>query len=151
MANDRNLLAVLSSSWEAIGKPGSILVAFSAGADSAALLVALHELRARFGFRLVACHINHGLRAASQEEEKQAISFCNKLGISLETRSVLVKQSGNIEENARLARYMMLIEVANEQNADCIAFGHHAGDQAETMLMHLLSGYGPNDLSSMKE
>lgn len=126
-------------------------MAFSAGADSAALLVALHELQARFGYRLVACHINHGLRTASQHEERQAISFCNKLGISLETRNVLVKQSGNIEENARLARYKMLMEAANEQNADCIALGHHAGDQAETMLMHLLSGCGPDGLSGMRE
>lgn len=151
MENNGDLLGILAASWEAIGKPGKILVAFSAGADSAALLAALAELKEKLGFRLLACHVNHGLRPASEMEERQAVKYAQALGVSLEVQKVEVSREGNLEDAARRARYQALNETKIRHDADCIVLGHHAGDQAETMLMHLISGCGPEGLSGMRE
>lgn len=144
-------MAVLKHSWETIGKPGRILVAFSGGADSAALLAALSEIKDSCGFQLYACHINHGLREASEKEEQHALEFARALGVPLDIRNVAVSSAGNLEANARQARYKTLLDAASRHTVDCIALAHHAGDQAETMLMHLMAGSGLAGLSGMKE
>ena len=54
-----------------------------------------------------------------------------------------------LEEAARRERYNFLAEVAEKFGATCIAVGHNADDQAETVLMHLLRGAGPAGLRGM--
>ncbi len=128
-----------------------LLVAFSAGADSCALLHILNDLKDEYGYSLSAVHINHGLRSASEQEEKYAQNIADSLAVPLIIRKVDVPCTGNLEAAARAARYAALYDTMNEINADVIALAHHAGDQAETLLMHLMSGCGLQGLSGMAE
>ena len=59
------LLGTVRSSWEAAGKPSRVTAAVSGGADSVALLQALHALAETEGVSLFAAHVDHGLRSSS--------------------------------------------------------------------------------------
>ncbi len=143
-------LAVLNALAK-LEKPEHILVAYSTGADSTALLYLLNDLRKEQGFLLSCVHVNHGLRPASMEEEQLAIKNADNLQIPIVIKRVSIKREGNLEAAAREARYQAFFEAKAELGADLIALAHHAGDQAETLLMHLLSGCGLNGLTGMKE
>jgi tRNA(Ile)-lysidine synthase len=58
-------------------------------------------------------------------------------------------QGGNAEATARRRRYRALARIARAQGCACIATGHHAHDQVETVLMALLRGAGPRGLAGM--
>ena len=59
-------------------------------------------------------------------------------------------QRANLHAAARAARYSFLARVARSAGAQAVAVAHHAGDQAETVLLHLLRGAGPEGLSGMR-
>jgi tRNA(Ile)-lysidine synthase len=136
-------------------QPGDILiVALSGGADSTALLDVLSKL-ATYSLHLIAAHLNHCLRGAESDDDE---SFCRDLAahhaITFESRRVDIKalaaSSGvNLEDAGRRARIDFLDELLQKYNASAIAVAHHADDQAETVLMHLLRGSGMTGLSGM--
>ena len=67
------------------GQPGlheaRLLVAFSGGADSTALLLLACALRGQLGMDIHAAHLDHGLREESRAEAEAARAFCEKLGV----------------------------------------------------------------------
>lgn len=144
-----NLLRELTRSYQKIGAPQSILLALSGGADSVALLHLLLALQRTIAFELTCVHINHGLREASVGEEQFVKSLCEKAGIKLFTKRVSIPKTGNLEEAARIARYQAIRQVLTETGAQVIALAHHANDQAETVLMHLIRGAGVDGISGM--
>ncbi|HHT08069.1 MAG: tRNA lysidine(34) synthetase TilS [Clostridiales bacterium] len=146
-----NVLRELTLSYQKIGAPQSILLALSGGADSVALLHLLSELQKTNPFELICVHINHGLREASAGEEQFVKSLCEKAGIRLFTKRVSVPKTGNLEEAARTARYKAIHHVQTETGAQVIALAHHANDQAETVLMHLMRGAGLDGIAGMSE
>ena len=131
-------------------------MAFSAGADSTALLLAVHAI---WPDRLVALHVHHGLQLAADSFEAMARAICAQRGIKLEVRRVdaapLAGQSP--EDAARRARYRALAAMAAQvgetdgPGAVCVLLGHHADDQAETLLLALSRGAGLPGLASMGE
>ena len=129
--------AVLSS-YRAVGQPQQVLCAFSGGADSTALLTALNEARRLCPFRLLAVHVNHGLRASAERDERFCAALCDSLGIPL--RVYRVRLTGKSEDEARKARYGALYQEAVRTGSRVIALAHHAQDQAETVLMRLMRG-----------
>ncbi|MGO9450450.1 MAG: tRNA lysidine(34) synthetase TilS [Candidatus Binataceae bacterium] len=132
----------------------SILIALSGGPDSVALLDALRELGERSGYRLAAAHLNHALRGdESDRDESFCRELCARLAIDLiaERAAGLDPMMPNLEEAARHARHSFLDRAANQVGADYIATGHHADDQAETVLMRMLRGSGIAGLSAMAE
>ena len=65
--------------------PGkTVLVGFSGGADSTALLLVLWELKRLLQIELVAVHVNHGIREEAGEDAEFTRSFCEKLGIKFQ-------------------------------------------------------------------
>jgi len=134
-------------------EPGSVIVsAVSGGPDSVALLYALAALRSRFHFRLVAAHLNHRLRGAEADRDETFVrELCTKLGIELIVEQARGLKPGvpNLEERAREARHAFLNRAADRVKANHIAIAHHAGDQAETVLMRLLRGSGASGLAAM--
>jgi tRNA(Ile)-lysidine synthase len=133
--------------------PGErVLVAFSGGADSVALLAALHQLAERLGIQLCAAHLNHRLRGVEALRDQQcAQAIAAQLGVRCvvgETESLAGRS--NIEERARTARYAFLQRVADAEGCAKIATGHTMDDQAETLLMRLLRGTGPGGLSGIQ-
>ncbi len=124
------------------------LVACSGGGDSSAMAIAL----ASSGGAVVLGHVVHDLRSASESESdaQQANELADLLGIPFERAIVHVRDlPGNAEANAREARYEALEAMAREHGCPFVATAHHAGDQAETMLMAAARGAGPSGLAGI--
>ena len=152
----KTFLAEIRHALERVGvRPGAaILVALSGGADSVALLHALVELRESCGFRVAAAHLNHALRGdESQRDQSFCHDLCTRLKVEfvVERATELAPQMANLEEAARQARHEFLNRAAVQTASDYVALGHHADDQAETVLMRLLRGAGVAGLSAMAE
>ncbi len=125
--------------------PPAILVAFSGGADSTALLHAL--VHGGYG-EIHAMHVHHGIRG---EEADRDLQFCrdaaSSLGVPFHEARVdapgEAKKTGEtLEEAARRLRYEALERTATAHAIPLIATAHHADDNLETVLFHLLRGSG---------
>lgn len=147
--------AIASALVRAAVRPGAtVLVALSGGADSVALLHALLELRVRFGMRIATAHLNHRIRGLESDRDENSVrEMCARLGVELRVARArgLDADSANLEERARDARYRFLNRAADAAGAEYIALGHHADDQAETVLMRMLRGAGGAGLAAMAE
>ena len=121
-------------------EPG--VVAVSGGADSVALLRALHTCHAA----LTVAHVNHQLRGEESDADEAFVrDLCAALGVECRVRSVDVTAlaaGDNLESTARRVRYEFFTEVANEVGAAWVATAHTADDQAETVLHRLIRGTG---------
>lgn len=126
-----------------------VLAAVSAGPDSTALVAVLAALRdAGAVSQVVALHVDHGLRAGGDEDAACAGAACARLGVPFESVKVRVAP-GNVQSEARRARYRALREAAARTGATRIATGHTRTDQAETVLLRLLRGAGARGLSGI--
>ncbi len=120
-------------------------VALSGGADSVALLYVLDKIAHGSVF---ACHVNHGIRGSEADRDEEFCrSLCEKLGIPFKSAHVDVpsecKISGEgLEECARRLRYIELENARSELDCAYIATAHHADDNIETVLMHIIRGCG---------
>ena len=137
--------------------PGSgVLCALSGGADSMYLLCRLLEGRRAGGYRVCAAHYNHNLRCAAAADEQFVRDWCGAHAIPLLVGSGDVageaRRSGDgLEARGRAMRYAFLEEAAEELDCQLIATGHHAGDNAETVLLHLVRGCGLQGLTGIPE
>lgn len=130
---------------------GQYLLGLSGGADSVALLMMLLPAVRESRIRLEAVHVNHGLRGtASDEDERFCRALCEAERIPFTARSVDLAGRRD-EAAARTARYAVFRQRYTETGADALILAHHADDQAETFLMRLLRGAGPDGLACMKE
>ncbi len=126
---------------------GIVLCALSGGADSVALLHLLWETGRQGGFTVAAAHFNHQIRRESGQDAAFCEAFCRERGISCYVGSAdipaLAAARGlGLEETARAERYQFLRTTAAAIGAAAIATAHHAEDNAETVLLHLLRGTG---------
>jgi tRNA(Ile)-lysidine synthase len=140
-----------------IPEEASILVAFSGGSDSRALL---GLLAARGGpKRLAAAYLDHGLRPEAERagDLEYVQRVCAGLGLSLRVGSLppglLASEARgrSLEQVARERRYRFLLEVARALGCAYIALGHTADDQAETLIMRFFQGAGPGGLGGIPE
>ena len=125
-------------------------VAFSGGADSAALLHALCQLRdALAPAEIRAVHVHHGLHADADTWESDCRRICADLGVALDVLRVdgRAGPGESPEAAARRARYDALASLVGTGEAVCTA--HHQRDQAETLLLQLVRGAGPAGLAGM--
>jgi tRNA(Ile)-lysidine synthase len=131
------------------GASDRVLAALSAGPDSTALVAALAALRdAGEVGEVRALHVDHGLRPGGEEDARCAAETCARLGVPLAVVRVKVAR-GNVQAEARRARYSALRAEAERVGATRIATGHTRGDQAETVLLRLLRGAGARGLSGI--
>jgi len=134
---------------------GHVLAALSGGADSVALLVLLCRQREALNLRITAAHLHHGIRGSEADADAAWCGeLCRQLGVDLVSEQIdvpaLAEKSGlGLETAAREARYDFLRRVQKRCGADVIALAHHLNDQAETILMHLLRGAGPEGAGGM--
>lgn len=129
-----------------IFKNANVCACLSGGADSVAMLCALHEISGVFQFNLSAIHINHKIRGAEANRDMEFCrSLCEKLGVGFTAVCVdvpmLCRTSGrSLEETARDARYDAFARHAEACGIDLFATAHTASDNAETVLMNLVRG-----------
>ena len=148
----RNLI----TEWRKLDLPftgETVIVAVSGGADSVSLLLAVDELRKseKLNLRLVAAHFNHRLRDGESDADEEFVrNLTNERRIEFAVGHAGPPEAGNIEQNARIARYEFLRRTAESLNAFAILTGHTQNDQAETFLMNLIRGSGPDGLSGMR-
>jgi tRNA(Ile)-lysidine synthase len=115
-----------------------VTCAVSGGADSLALLA----LAAEAGLDVTAVHVDHGLRPGSDDEREVVRQAAERFGASFCAESVTVTPGPNLESRARVARYGVL-------PPDSL-LGHTADDQAETLVLNLLRGAGPDGIAAMR-
>lgn len=116
---------------------GPVVCAVSGGADSTALAV----LAVAAGLAPTLVHVDHGLRPGSDLEADRVRRLGGTLGVEVECRRVEVSPGPDLERRARDARREALGAGA--------LLGHTADDLAETVLLHLLRGTGPEGIVSM--
>lgn len=146
----------LLTEWRRLELPSEnavFIAAVSGGADSVSLLLALDDLKKRQKLknRLVIAHFDHGIRGVeSSEDADHVIHLAGKLTYELVLGNGNVAQKGNLEQNAREARYAFLAETAARLHAFGILTAHTMNDQAETFLLNLIRGSGVKGLSGMR-
>ena len=137
--------------------PGTgVLCALSGGADSMYLLCRLLEGRVKYGWTVQAAHLNHGLRDAAGRDEEFVRGWCGRQGVPLsvgraDAAAFAAREGLSIEEAGRVLRYAFLEETARQEGLALVATGHHAGDNAETVLMNLIRGCGLKGLTGIPE
>ena len=132
--------------WPQVGERGRFGVAVSGGPDSLALLLLAH---AALPGRVIAATVDHGLRSEAASEAAMVAHVCMDLGVPHETVAVEVA-NGNLQSRAREARYSALCRSFGKRGVDVFATGHHADDQAETVLMRLNRGSGLAGLAGVR-
>jgi tRNA(Ile)-lysidine synthase len=136
-------VADLARLWPEGGRLG---LAVSGGADSLALLL-LSEAALPGGFEVAS--VDHGLRAESADEAAHVASLSAERGIPCAILRVSV-EPGNLQAEARNARYAALANWAGARGLGAIATAHQADDQAETLLMRLGRGTGVAGLAGVR-
>jgi tRNA(Ile)-lysidine synthase len=123
-----------------------VAVGLSGGIDSVVLLHVMRALAPKFGYRLSAVHVNHGLSPNAGDWQAFCAALCRDLEVPLAVKKVKVKKSDQGREAAaREARRAALTKL----RVDAVAFGHQLDDQAETVLFNLLRGAGLAGASGM--
>ncbi|GKX58710.1 tRNA lysidine(34) synthetase TilS [Leminorella grimontii] len=148
-ANTENVLKQLA---HALASDVRLLVAFSGGVDSTALLHGLAALKAslRPDFSLRAVYVHHGLSQNADAWADHCRTQCERWNVPLEVVRVSVDGAGaGIEAAARDARYRAFAERLAE--GETLVTAQHLDDQCETFLLALKRGSGPAGLSAMPE
>lgn len=129
-----------------------LAIAYSGGADSTALLLAC---AARWPGKLLAVHVNHALQPAAADFEAHCRKVCASIGVPLHVEAVDAKPlpGESPEAAARNARYGCFDALTQYGKAlsaiKSVAFGHHADDQVETVLLALSRGAGLRGIAAM--
>ena len=132
-------------------KKGEVLVGVSGGRDSVALL----DILIKLGYRCTVAHCNFHLRGEeSDRDEKfvQQLSFNLNIpyySVDFDTVNYAKQKNISIEMAARELRYSWFTSLAEKINAQAIAIAHHADDNVETLLMHLVRGTGLKGLTGI--
>jgi tRNA(Ile)-lysidine synthase len=133
----------------------SVVVAVSGGPDSVCLLHLLNELRGEFSLQLRVAHLDHSTRDGESTEDALFVeSLAERMGLECHVETVDVARTKppdvSFEAAARDFRYEFLTRVAKQTGFNKIALGHTANDQAETMLMRLISGTGRRGFAGIR-
>ena len=138
-----------------IPEGGHVIAGISGGVDSVVLLYMLHALAPRLSLKLMAVHVNHGLRGAAADADEAFVrDFCRHLQIPLkvyrgDVRQLAAESGRSLEEAGRDFRYRCFRETMAAEAADRIAVAHHRDDVCETVLMNLCRGTGIRGLAGI--
>jgi tRNA(Ile)-lysidine synthase len=139
----------------------TVLAAVSGGLDSTVLADALAAIAARGGFAVAIGHVHHGLRGAEADADQDSVAaLAARLGVPFSAERVdphalregrSSRARPTLQEAARSARYEALDRIAAQRGAQRVATAHHGDDQAETVLLRLFRGSGPDGLGGIPE
>lgn len=135
----------------------SVLIGFSGGADSSALLHMLSVYSKKTGCKIYAAHINHGIRGAEADRDE---AFCKetaeRYGIEIFVLKAdvprIAKETGeSIETAARKVRYDFFEKLMKEHGITLLATAHNANDNLETVIFNLSRGAGLDGLCGIPQ
>jgi len=153
----KNRIRVFVKNVFPLKKHAKIMVGFSGGPDSVALLHVLKSLEKEAGFTCHAVHLNHLLRGKeSQRDEVFVKTFCARYHIpaffyKLDVKRHALEEKANLEETSRKARMDFFRKTGKKIKTRVVFTAHHADDQLETIFMCLFRGCGLDGASGMKE
>jgi tRNA(Ile)-lysidine synthase len=134
----------------------AVVVAFSGGPDSSALLHGLcdRNRRREWKLRLHVAHLNHRLRPDADADEAFCRAVAERLGLPatferVETAALAAQRGESVERTARDERYRFLERTARGVDAGAVALAHHADDNAETILHRIARGTGLRGLAGI--
>lgn len=133
----------------------TIGIGVSGGVDSMVLLHFLNENREKLDIEIVAITVDHGIRQNADSDCQFVIDYCKQNRIrchkfSVDALKVSQQKNIGIEQAAREVRYGVFDALIKKGIVDKIALAHHQGDQAETILLHILRGAGISGASGME-
>ena len=136
---------------KSIKKPLTLIICVSGGCDSVSLLHLLHRLSALLFLKLHVLHFNHQLRPEADHEQDFVKSLAEhyKIPFHYKTAKHLISSQAGLQETARQWRIEESIKMLKKIGASCIATGHHADDQTETILLKWLRGTHISNLQGM--
>lgn len=133
-----------------------VITGVSGGADSVCLLFVLCALRERMGFRVSACHVNHGLRGAEADADEAFVrTLCEELGVECrffhaDVELIARNRKQSCEEAGRAVRREAFETMCRENGGTKIATAHHQNDNAETVLWNMARGTGLKGLCGIR-
>ncbi|TWT60373.1 tRNA lysidine(34) synthetase TilS [Rubinisphaera italica] len=150
---EKKLLSSISASDIRLG---NILLAISGGADSVAMLRAMAAIASKAKISLEVAHFNHQVRPDAASDQDWVGELCSKLRLRFWTNSVKDTDDQpdpvqNDEASLREMRYQFLVETAHSASCQSICVAHHAEDQVETILHHLIRGTGLRGMQGIPE
>jgi len=159
-AAQERFLGSLAEAIEAEGllpPEGRVVVGVSGGADSMALLYGLVALNERLQKRwtLHVAHLHHGIRGRDADEDARFVeSVCKEMALPfflerVDVPAVAKERKQSLEEAARQVRYEFFERVCLQTDSRYLALGHHADDNAETVLHRILRGTGIRGLAGI--
>jgi tRNA(Ile)-lysidine synthase len=126
-------------------------IGFSGGADSTALLLAMHRCRDHLSAPIHAVHFHHGLNPGADSWLEHCRRFCQTRDIPFSSQTLDIRPVGgtSTEEESRNRRYQAIRELLGCEETYLTA--HHADDQAETLFLNLMRGSGVEGLAGIPE
>ena len=154
------VLDVVESALSGYDLRGSkLLVAVSGGVDSVVLLHASVEVASRVGVEVRVGHVDHGLRGGESDQDAAFVAnlavelglrgYCRRVDPGALREGTSSRSRPTLQEAARTQRYAALYEIAREAKCQHIATAHTLDDQAETVLLRLFRGTGPDGLAGI--
>lgn len=132
---------------KSIPKESTVIVGVSGGRDSMALMHALFHQRK--DLTLIPAHINHGIRADSDDDAEFTKGMMTRLELECEIYKPRSPKDGNLEEWGRKKRYEFFEKLAKKHKASVILTAHHQDDDFESMLLSFMRGTRVKGLSGM--
>lgn len=147
LATVKQLLDLTSPNWTFIAER-PVYLALSGGKDSVVLLdVLMQQWPSNAAYPLTLLHVNHHLQALSSSWAEHCVALATRYGLPCSVLDVSVAATGNIEANAREARYRALFSAMADNGV--LLLGQHANDQVETLFLNLKRGAGSQGLTGM--
>jgi len=141
--------------YRMISPRDAVLVAVSGGPDSVCMLHILLGLREELGFEVKVAHLDHQFRGEESRRDAEFVSelaerfgvpcFCHEENVP----RFLMSNAMSAQDAARILRYQFLVKTSKLEYCQRIATGHNADDQAETVMMRVLRGAGPDGLAGI--
>lgn len=146
------MIEILSKFFKERGYLGQpLLLAFSGGPDSLALLYLLKESKKNFPLNFALAHVDHGWRKESEQEVEKIKCLAENLGLDLHLKKLDPVGSGeNLEAVCREERLKFFSSLCREYGYEAVLLAHHADDLAETVLKRTFEGVTLPYLSSIR-